>query len=100
ALVPQWLVSSSRGRYACRSLEGGLLFQSAAYLVVFLICVAVLAKFAAPRVRQSLLLLASYALYLTWSGWFIAVLLFSVVINFFLGQWLRRNRAPSRLWVG
>jgi alginate O-acetyltransferase complex protein AlgI len=76
------------------------LFQSAAYLVVFLICVALLVKIAAPRVRQSALLLASYGLYLTWSRWFIAVLLFSVVINFLLGQWLRRSRTPARLWVG
>jgi alginate O-acetyltransferase complex protein AlgI len=80
--------------------RGGLLFQSAAYLVVFLICVALLVKIAAPRVRQSALLLASYGLYLTWSRWFIAVLLFSVVINFLLGQWLRRSPTPARLWLG
>ena len=79
---------------------GGPLFQSAAYLLVFLICVVVLAQVASRTMRQTVLLIASYGLYLTWARWFAAVLLFSVVINFVLGQWLRRSPTPARLWVG
>src|SRR5437764_8701346 len=80
--------------------SGGLLFQSAAYLSVFLVCVAVLAKVASPTVRQAVLLVASYGLYLTWTRWFAAVLIFSVVMNYLLGKWLRRNPTAARLWVG
>jgi len=76
------------------------LFQSATYLIVFLFCVAVLAKVAAPTVRQTVLLVASYGLYLTWTRWFAGVLIFSVVMNYMLGQWLRRKPTAGRLWVG
>jgi alginate O-acetyltransferase complex protein AlgI len=79
---------------------GGTLFQSAAYLVVFLVCLAVLAKAASANVRQAVLLAASYGLYLTWTRWFAAVLIFSVAVNFLLGQWLRRNPNATRLWTG
>ena len=67
---------------------GGSLFQSVTYLIVFLFCVAVLAKVAAPTVRQTVLLVASYGLYLTWTRWFAGVLILSVVMNYLLGQWL------------
>jgi alginate O-acetyltransferase complex protein AlgI len=76
------------------------LFQSAAYLLVFLICVAVLAKVASPSRRQTILLVASYGLYLTWTGWFALILVFSVAVNFVLGQWLRRSPTAGRLWTG
>ncbi|MFL6304504.1 MAG: MBOAT family O-acyltransferase [Candidatus Sulfotelmatobacter sp.] len=76
------------------------MFQSAAYLSVFLVCVAVLAKAASPTLRQAVLVVASYGLYLTWTRWFAAVLIFSVVMNYLLGKWLRRNPAAARLWVG
>jgi alginate O-acetyltransferase complex protein AlgI len=79
---------------------GGSLFQSVTYLIVFLFCVAVLAKVAAPTVRQTVLLVASYGLYLTWTRWFAGVLILSVVMNYLLGQWLRRKPAAARLWVG
>jgi alginate O-acetyltransferase complex protein AlgI len=79
---------------------GGPLFQSAAYLLVFLVCVAVLAKVASPTARQIVLLAASYGLYLTWTRWFAAVLIFSVVVNYLLGEWLRRMPSAARLWVG
>ena len=79
---------------------GGPLFQSVACLLVFLGCVAVLAKAASRRVRQIFLLAASYGLYLTWTRWFAAVLIFSVVMNYLLGLWLRRKPTAPRLWVG
>jgi alginate O-acetyltransferase complex protein AlgI len=76
------------------------LFQSVTYLIVFLFCVAVLAKVAAPTLRQAVLLVASYGLYLTWTRWFAGVLIFSAVMNYLLGQWLRRKPTAGRLWVG
>ena len=76
------------------------MFQSVTYLIVFLFCVAVLAKVAAPTLRQAVLLVASYGLYLTWTRWFAGVLIFSAVMNYLLGQWLRRKPTAGRLWVG
>ena len=76
------------------------MFQSAAYLLVFLVCVAVLARVASPTARQIVLLAASYGLYLTWTRWFAAVLILSVVMNYLLGKWLRRQPTAGRLWVG
>ena len=76
------------------------MFQSATYLIVFLFCVAVLAKVAAPTVRQTILLVASYGLYLTWTRWFAGVLILSVVMNYLLGRWLRGKPTAARLWVG
>ncbi|MFL6445893.1 MAG: MBOAT family O-acyltransferase [Candidatus Sulfotelmatobacter sp.] len=76
------------------------MFQNAAYLLVFLVCVAVLVKVESPTVRQAVLLVASYGLYLTWARWFAAVLIFSVVMNYLLGEWLRRKPSAGRLWVG
>ncbi len=71
------------------------MFQGACYVFLFLISVGVSAKIRARRPRQFILLLASFALYLTWQPWFAAVLLASITINFLIGRWLRRD--PSWL---
>jgi alginate O-acetyltransferase complex protein AlgI len=76
------------------------LFQPVAYLLVFLACVLVLAKVAGRNVRLTVLLVASYALYLTWTRWFAAVLMFSVGMNYLIGEWLRRKPTAARLSVG
>lgn len=68
-----------------------LLFQAACYVVLFAACIVVFAKVSSRRVRQSLLLAFSLALYCTWVPWFAAVLVISIVANFLLGKWLRRN---------
>lgn len=75
-------------------------FQVTLYLLVFVLCVVVLGTERSRSVRQAVLLLASYGLYLTWTRWFAAVLIFSVVMNFLLGAWLRRNPTAARLWTG
>ncbi len=72
-----------------------MLFRGTLYGLVFLICVGVFAKVRSRAVRQTVLLLGSYALYLSWGVWFGGVLLASTVMNFLLGKWLRRN--PSSL---
>lgn len=76
------------------------MLQSVAYLLVFLGCVVALTKVSGSKTRQAILLVASYGLYLTWTGWFVAVLIFSVVINFAIGKWLKNNPTAARLWIG
>ena len=70
------------------------------YIVVFLICVVVLAKVRSRAVRQSVLLIASYGLFGSWQPWFAAVLLLSTIFNFFVGKWLRRTLSARILFVG
>jgi len=69
----------------------GFFVQSACYVLLFLTCVLILAAIRARRVRQAVLLASSFALYLTWTPWFAAVLAASIVVNFLIGKWLRRN---------
>jgi alginate O-acetyltransferase complex protein AlgI len=76
------------------------LLQGALYVLLFLICVAVFAKTRSRNVRQSVLLISSYALYLTWSRWFVFVLLASTVMNFLIGRWLRKDASPAVLTIG
>jgi len=68
-----------------------MLFQGICYVLLFLMCVVLFAKVRWRRVRQTFLLLASFALYLTWAPWFAAVLITSIIVNFFIGKWLRRS---------
>jgi alginate O-acetyltransferase complex protein AlgI len=74
---------------------GGVLIREILYGAVFIACVGVFARSRSRVARQSVLLLGSYAVYLTWSKWFAAVLLFSTVVNFLFGRWMREE--PSKL---
>jgi alginate O-acetyltransferase complex protein AlgI len=76
----------------CQSSD---VFRELLYALVFLMCVAFFAKARSRTLRQSVLLLASYALYFSWGHWFAAVLLASTVMNFLLGKLLQRR--PSAL---
>ena len=60
----------------------------------------VFAKVRSRAVRQPVLLLGCYALYLTWGRWFAVVLLTSTVMNFLLGKWLQRKPSGLVLSVG
>jgi alginate O-acetyltransferase complex protein AlgI len=60
-----------------------------------LLSVAVFANVRSRQVRQSILLIGSYVLYLSWGAWFAAVLLASTAMNFGVGEALRRR--PTRL---
>ncbi len=77
-----------------------MFLQGTLYAVVLALGVVVLAKIRSARVRQIFLLAASYALYLSWGAWFAAILLLSTVVNFFLGQALRRRSSAGILWAG
>ena len=81
-------------------MAAGILIRGILYSLVFLLCVLVLAKVRSRRVRQVILLIGSYALYLSWGVWFAAVLLASTAINFLLGKWLRRKATGAALFVG
>jgi alginate O-acetyltransferase complex protein AlgI len=82
------------------AIFGGMLVQAISYCLLFLVCVAVLAKVRARGVRQAVLLIASYVLYFTWGRWFAAVLLASTVVNFLIGRWLRQKQSGAILSLG
>src|SRR5262245_11894182 len=75
-------------------------FQSFSYFGFLILAWVAARLLRAPRQRQALLLLASYAFYLTWGLSFAAVLLASSVFNFFWGRILRRRASSALLWVG
>jgi alginate O-acetyltransferase complex protein AlgI len=77
-----------------------MLFRVALYGIYFLFCFLLFAKARSRRIRQSLLLIGSYALYISWGSWFVAVLITSTAMNFLLGKWLRRNPSGPVLSIG
>jgi D-alanyl-lipoteichoic acid acyltransferase DltB (MBOAT superfamily) len=50
--------------------------------------------------RQWLYLVASLTFYFSWASWLIVVLLCSALMNYALGEWLKKNVSALRLWVG
>jgi alginate O-acetyltransferase complex protein AlgI len=52
------------------------------------------------RARSVLYLSASYILYATWGLFFLGLLIFSSLVNYAIGVWLRRRISSARLWVG
>jgi alginate O-acetyltransferase complex protein AlgI len=50
--------------------------------------------------RQGLYLIASWAFYFSWGSWLISVLIFSSLMNYALGQWLKKRISSGRLWTG
>jgi alginate O-acetyltransferase complex protein AlgI len=50
--------------------------------------------------RQWLYLIASWLFYFSWGSWLIVVLLFSSLMNYALGEWLRKRTSSGRLWTG
>jgi len=76
------------------------LFQGILYVLLFLLCVVLLAKIRKRTVRQAILLLASYALYMTWGIWPAAILVVSTGMNFAVGKQLRRNPSGIVLAAG
>ncbi len=65
-----------------------------------MLCAVILAKVRSRPIRQATILIASYALYLTWGVWFAAVLLASTVMNYLVGEWLRRKHSGITLSIG
>ena len=77
-----------------------MLLRGILYPLALLLCILIFAKVRARRVRQAVLLIVSYALYISWGAWFAAVLLASTVMNYLLGKWLRRKRSGLTLSIG
>src|SRR5208283_3029842 len=50
--------------------------------------------------RQVLYLVASWLFYISWGSWLIVVLLFSSLMNYALGEWLKKRISAGRLWTG
>ena len=74
--------------------------QLGGYIVAFLLSLAIFATVRSRLIRQAALLVASYALYLSWGLWFSAVLLTSTAVNFLIGRSLRRNTSGIILLFG
>lgn len=77
-----------------------MLVRGVLYSLALLLCVVVLANVRSTKIRQVVLLIASYALYISWGSWFAAILLASTVMNFLLGEWLRRRPEGAVLSIG
>jgi alginate O-acetyltransferase complex protein AlgI len=50
--------------------------------------------------RQWLYLVASWLFYFSWGSWLIVVLIFSSLMNYALGEWLKKRITAGRLWTG
>lgn len=57
-------------------------------------------KLRSAPARQILYLLASWLFYFSWGSWLIVVLIFSSLMNYALGEWLKKRISSGRLWVG
>jgi alginate O-acetyltransferase complex protein AlgI len=77
-----------------------MLSRTILYTVAFIVCVVILAKVRSRRLRQAVLLIANYAIYISWGPWFTAVLLTSTVMNYVIGKRLRLKRSGPVLWTG
>src|SRR3984957_13993612 len=77
-----------------------MFFKLLAYAIGCLACILAMIFVRSLRLRQMILLAVSYALYLLWGSWFLGVLLFSSICNYFLGAFLRRRTTLGRLWLG
>ena len=79
---------------------GPMFLRGVLYVVAFVICLVIVATVRSSKIRQAVLLLASYVLYFTWTHWFIAVLLTSTLMNFLVGRVLRRKPSGTLLALG
>jgi len=52
------------------------------------------------KARQVLFLIASWFFYYSWGGWLIVFLIFSSLMNYGLGEWLKKRVTAGRLWTG
>jgi len=71
-----------------------------AYVIGVVVMWLVAMRIRSVTVRQALYLVASWLFYLTWGSWLIVVLLFSSVMNYALGEWLKKRISAGRLWTG
>ena len=82
------------------SLELGTTTRVLLYALGLILALLVFTLSRSRNTRQLFLLAVSYALYLTWGPWFLAVLLLSTVMNFALGRRMQRRPTAGLLWIG
>lgn len=70
------------------------------YAIGLVLVWLIAARLKSARNRQILQLIASWLFYFQWGSWQIFVLLFSSVMNYLLGRWLKRRITAARLWTG
>ena len=72
--------------------------------LIYPICLAVVwlvaTRLRSVTARQVLYLITSWLFYISWGSWLIIVLLFSSLMNYGLGEWLRKRITAGRLWTG
>ena len=73
-----------------------LIAYAAGLVVLWLLA----ARIRSVTTRQRLYLLASYAFSASWGPCFLIVLVFSSLMNYGLGQWLKKRTSSGRLWTG
>ncbi len=71
-----------------------------AYVIGLLLVWLVAMRLRSVSARQWLYLLASWLFYFSWGSWLIGILLFSSLMNYALGEWLKKRTSPARLWTG
>ena len=73
-----------------------LLIYALGIAVVWLVAM----RLRSVKARQVLYLVASWLFYYSWGGWLIVILIFSSLMNYGLGEWLKKKISAGRLWVG
>src|SRR5271157_5791269 len=73
-----------------------LLIYGMCLVVVWLVAM----RLRSVTTRQLLYLIASWLFYFSWGSWLIVVLIFSSLMNYALGEWLKKRITAGRLWVG
>lgn len=74
--------------------------QTLLYLLVIPITWLLFLAVRKPLPRQALMLCASYLLYASWGWKFLGLLILSSLVNYGLGNVLRRKQSVAVLWVG
>jgi alginate O-acetyltransferase complex protein AlgI len=77
-----------------------LFTQIGIYIIGLLIAWFLMWRLSSVRDRQLLFLAINYVFYATWGLWFLGVLIFSSLMNYALGNYLRRKPSVRRLWLG
>ena len=77
-----------------------MLFRGGLYGLALVLAVTVFANVHSRKARQTVLLISSYVLYISWGAWFVLVLLVSTGMNYALGRWLRRKPSGLVLSLG
>ncbi len=71
-----------------------------AYVIGAVVVWLVAMRLSSVTARQWLYLVASWLFYFSWGSWLIIVLLFSSLMNYALGEWLKKRITSGRLWTG